>query len=153
MPFPSIWIRSHHKYPRHKRDNSSCWSLDFFICAPVKYSLPVYLSVGGFRGGGGLRGLHPPPPIWSENFTNKRSFLPFLGLQPPFPDRMVDKRSHQSWEDVYVDRAAAIPPLYVKTFVDLPMYNMTDETDFRTLFAYYSYISFLIVLFLVIFYI
>ena len=39
--------------------------------------------------GGGLRGLQPP--LWSENFTKKGHFGPFLGLQPPFPDRMVDK--------------------------------------------------------------
>ena len=44
--------------------------------------------------GGGLRGLQPP--LSSKNFTKKRSFLAiFRAATPPFPDRMVDKSSHE----------------------------------------------------------
>ena len=51
--------------------------------------------IGGSRGR--VAGVATPPPLWSENFTKKRSFWPFWGLQPPppFPDRLMDKSSHE----------------------------------------------------------
>ena len=65
--------------------------------------------IGGSRGG--LRGLQPP--LCSENFTKKRSFLAiFYGCNPPpFPDRMVDKSSHEMLQT---------PPPFQK-FLDPPI--------------------------------
>ena len=47
--------------------------------------------------GGGLRGLQPPP-FRQKNLPKKGLFWPFLGLQPPFPDWMVDKSSLERLE-------------------------------------------------------
>ena len=70
--------------------------------------------------GGGLRVLQPPPPLSRKILQRKGHFWPFLGLQPPVPDRVVDKISHERLH----------PPPFQK-ILDPPMNIMVQINSFQ----------------------
>ena len=76
------------------------------------------LSIGGSRGR--VAGVATPPPLVGK-FYPKRSFWPFLGLQPPFPDRMVGIRGCNPLFQKFLD-----PPM-LSVRIREKMGNLTNK--------------------------
>ena len=72
----------------------------------------------------GLRGLHPPPPFWSENFTKKRSILAiFRASTPSFLDRIVDKSSHERLATPPLSKISRSPMYKCDSMMDMGIFS------------------------------
>ena len=59
------------------------------------------------------------PPFGWKILPKKGQFWPFLGLQPPFPDRIVDKSSHERLQTPPLSKISRSAYVYDKNILQI----------------------------------